>query len=209
MTAVAEILQADDGSVTVWPSEHDPVARMKGMHGAYLRSGRAVVELKVRAHNRTGDMQTFLWWPSVAIDENENYQSFFPSDSTFVADHAKRAMSGFLQCGGSYCGVDNASRARDGVPAAEQPRQFAPSGSYPANDLSWYANIPASASYMCMETREDFLGGYNHGGGAGLIHLANHHLSPAKKHDSTLGSAPFLRSCPWVAIPRNFPMFYP
>ncbi len=31
----------DDGSVTVWCSDHDPLARMKGMHGIRLRPDRA------------------------------------------------------------------------------------------------------------------------------------------------------------------------
>src|SRR4051812_10838215 len=33
MPADVEIERADDGSVTVWLSDHDPMTRMKGMHG--------------------------------------------------------------------------------------------------------------------------------------------------------------------------------
>ena len=51
-----------DGSATVWCSDHDPFARMKGMHGLRLGPDSSVVELRVRAHNRTEDVQTFLWW---------------------------------------------------------------------------------------------------------------------------------------------------
>src|SRR5512138_1421504 len=40
-----------DGAVTVWLGDHDPMARMKGMHGVCLRPGRAALELKVRAYN--------------------------------------------------------------------------------------------------------------------------------------------------------------
>ena len=41
-----------DGSKTVWLSDHDPMARMKGMHGVCLHPGKAYLELKVRAYNR-------------------------------------------------------------------------------------------------------------------------------------------------------------
>ena len=170
-----------DGSITVWLGEHDPMARLKGMHGVCLHPGRAVLELKARAYNRTDDAQTFLWWANVATRVNEHYQSFFPPDATFVADHAKRAMSTFPLCAGRYYGVDYAARARAGVPAAERPRHYPPTGRYAANDLSWYANIPVPTSYMVMGSREDFHGGYDHRARAGLIHVADHHISPGKK----------------------------
>src|SRR5580700_5203534 len=55
-----------DGSVTIWCSDHDPMARMKGMHGICLHPGKAYVELKVRLYNRTLQTRTFLWWANVA-----------------------------------------------------------------------------------------------------------------------------------------------
>ena len=50
---VCQIEEHADGSKTVWCSDHDPMARMKGMHGVCLHPGKAYVELKVRAYNRT------------------------------------------------------------------------------------------------------------------------------------------------------------
>ena len=189
-----------DGSATVWMSEHDPMARMKGMHGVRLHPGRSFVELVVRAYNRTPEVQTFLWWANVAIRVHEEYQSFFPPDVTCVADHAKRAMSTFPRSGGSYYGVDYAARGRDGVPAAETPRQFVPNRRHSPSgearplscgtlgrpvcrpdDLSWYANIPVPTSYMAMGSKEDFCGGYDYRAQAGLVHVANHHIAPGKK----------------------------
>jgi hypothetical protein len=35
-------------------------------------------------------------------------------------------------------------------------------GSYPPNDLRWYANIPVPTRYMAMGSNEDFFGGYDH-----------------------------------------------
>ena len=181
MPVLSSIETSDDGAVTVWLSDHDPMARMKGMHGVCLRPGRAVLELHVRAYNRTADTQTFLWWANVATEVHERYESFFPPDTTHVADHAKRATSTFPRCSDHYYGVDYARRATEGVASIDQPRQYRPDGSYAADNLAWYANIPVPTSYMCMGSKEDFFGGYDHAAEAGIVHVANHHIAPGKK----------------------------
>jgi len=183
-----EIEEAADGSITVWCSSHDPLQRMKGMHGVCLYPGRSVIEIKVRAFNRTPLTQTFLWWANVAMRVHEGYQSFFPPDVDYVADHARRSMSAYPLCEAHYYGVDYGERARSGVPENEAPARYVPpaSGSkapvdYPPNDLSFYANIPVPTSYMCMGSEEDFFGGYDHCRRAGVVHVANHHIAPGKK----------------------------
>jgi tetratricopeptide (TPR) repeat protein len=181
MPVETEIEHHRDGSVTVWCGDHDPMLRMKGMHGVCLQPGRAIVEVKVRLFNRTQLTQTFLWWANVATRVHEKYQSFFPTDVRFVADHAKRAITSFPLSNGHYYGIDYAERARSGVPAEELPRYFIPDGSYAANDLSWYSNIPVPTSYMISGTEEDFFGGYDHAEQAGVVHVADHHIAPGKK----------------------------
>lgn len=201
-----------DGSKTVWCSDHDPMTRMKGMHGICLHPGKAYLELKVRAYNRTPYVQTFLWWANVATRVHEACQSFFPPDVYYVADHARRSMSEYPLARGFYYGVNYGERGRNGIPPAEIPSQFIPphcSGvstssaslhqangqssaskiqkpkaqvlHYEANDLSFYANIPVPTSYMCMGSKEDFFGGYDYAAQAGIVHVANHHISPGKK----------------------------
>jgi len=182
MPADVQIEEHPDGAVTIWLSEHDPINRLKGMHGICLHPGKSFIELKVRVYNRTAHPQTFLWWANVATRVHERYQSFFPPDVYYVADHAKRAMSEFPLCADRYYGVDYGGRGKRGVPAAEIPAKFVPpAGAYAPNDLSWYANIPVPTSYMCMGTRENFFGGYDHAREAGVIHIANPHISPGKK----------------------------
>ncbi|WP_446743359.1 DUF5107 domain-containing protein [Silvibacterium acidisoli] len=181
MPVETEIEHHEDGSVTVWCSDHDPMLRLKGMHGVCLHPGKAVVDLKVRLFNRTQFQQTFLWWANVATHVHEAYQSFFPTDVRNVADHAKRAITTFPLSDGHYYGVDYGERGRSGVPKDEIPNQFVPDGSYPANDLSWYANIPVPTSYMITGTEGDFSGGYDHHAKSGLVHVANHHIAPGKK----------------------------
>jgi tetratricopeptide (TPR) repeat protein len=181
MPVDVQIEEHGDGSRTIWCGDHDPMNRLKGMHGVCLHPGRAYVELKVRLYNRTPFVQTFLWWANAAVRVHERYQSFFPTDVHYVADHAKRAMSTFPLCEGVYYGVDYGSRERDGIPPGETPWQFRPPGNYAPNDLSWYANIPVPTSYMALGSQEDFFGGYDHERQAGFVHVANHHIAPGKK----------------------------
>lgn len=173
-TSVA-IEEEDDGAVTVWCADHDPFARMKGMHGLRLRPDSAVLELRVRLHNRSDDIQTFLWWANVAARAGDDYQSFFPTDVRFVADHAKRAVTAFPAADRPYYGWDYPAAAR---------REAG------ADRIDRYRNIPVPTSYMCIATADDFFGGYDHGVGAGFVHLADHRVAPGKKQ-WTWGNAPF------------------
>lgn len=170
-----EIEREDDGAVTVWCSDHDPMTRMKGMHGIRLRPDSTVVEARVRLHNRTDLPQTFLWWANVAAAVNDDYQSFFPPDVRQVADHAKRAVTSFPHAG-TYYGVDYPARV-----TAERPD---------ADRLDWYRNIPVPTSYMVTSTRHAFFGGYDHGHRAGFVHWADPAVSPGKKQ-WTWGNAAF------------------
>ncbi|HVC82772.1 MAG TPA: DUF5107 domain-containing protein [Chloroflexota bacterium] len=153
-------LQAhDDGSKTVWVGEIEPMNRMKGMIGITLRPGRSCIEASIQLYNRTPLPQSFLWWANLAVPVNEHYQSLFPSDIDYVADHAKRAVSDFPIAHGTYYGIDYA----------------------PGTDITWWKNIPVPSSYMALHSSYDYLAGYDHGKEAGIIHVADHHLSPGKK----------------------------
>ena len=192
-----EIEEHADGSKTIWCGDHDPMCRMKGMHGVCLHPGKSYVELKVRAYNRTPFTQTFLWWANVATRVHAAYQSFFPPDVYYVADHARRSMSEYPLAQGLLL-RRQLRRARAQRNSAEgNPRSVRPSArafgvgclrcsmldvpNYCPNDLSFYANIPVPTSYMCMGSQEDFFGGYDHAAQAGIVHIANHHISPGKK----------------------------
>ncbi len=171
-----EIEEEADGSVTVWCSDHDPFARMKGMHGIRLRPDVAAIEARVRLFNRTPLTQTFLWWANVAVRVHDDYQSFFPTDVHHVADHARRAITSFPRADGRYYGVDYPARV-----TAEHPD---------ADRIDWYRNIPVPTSYMCVATNDDFFGGYDHRAGLGFVHVADHRIAPGKKQ-WTWGNAPF------------------
>ena len=165
-------IDAADG--TVWCSDHDPFDRMKGMHGIRLRPDSTVIELKVRLFNRSDEPQTFLWWANVAAEVHSDYQSFFPSDVTTVADHAKRAVSTFPAACGPYYGVDYPTRRHlDSRPDSAIR--------VPGDRLDWPRNIPVPTSYMCLKSSGDFFGGYDHRAAAGFVHWADHHYAVGKK----------------------------
>jgi len=154
-----KIEEHEDGSRTVWLSEHEPMNRMKGMVGITLHPGKSIIEAKAQLYNRTPFVQTFLWWANVAVQVHEQYQAFFPPDVAYVADHAKRALSSFPLARNFYYGVDYT----------------------PGVDITWYKNIPVPTSYMMLDSKYDFFGGYDHGKRAGLVHVADRHISPGKK----------------------------
>ncbi|WP_321426056.1 DUF5107 domain-containing protein [uncultured Bacteroides sp.] len=160
-----------DGSVTVWVSEMEQMFHQKGMAGFTLRPGKAFLEIKGKLYNRTPMPQTFLWWANPAVAVNDFYQSVFPPDVNAVFDHGKRDVSTFPIATGTYYKVDYSA----GV------------------DISNYKNIPVPTSYMAIKSRFNFVGGYENDTHAGVLHVANHHISPGKKQ-WTWGNGDFGRA---------------
>ena len=148
-----------DGSKTVWVNEVERMFRTKGMAGFTLYPGKAYVEIRGKVYNRTPFPQTFLWWANPAVKVNDHYQSVFPPDVYAVFDHGKRDVSSFPIARGLYYKVDYS----------------------PGTDISKYKNIPVPTSYMAIQSKYDFIGGYEHDSRGGLLHVADHHISPGKK----------------------------
>lgn len=160
-----------DGSKTIWCSEVERMFRTKGMAGFTLYPGKAYVEIKAKVYNRTPFPQTFLWWANPAVVVNDDYYSVFPPDVNAVFDHGKRAVSSFPMATGTYYKVDYSA----GV------------------DISRYKNIPVPTSYMAVNSKYDFVGGYEEHIEAGLLHVADHHINAGKKQ-WTWGNGDFGRA---------------
>lgn len=153
------IEENSDGSKTVWANEVEKMFRTKGMAGFTLYPDKAFLEIKVRFYNRTPFPQTFLWWANPAVKVNDYYQSVFPPDVHAVFDHGKRDVSDFPIATGTYYKVNYA----------------------PGTDISMYKNIPVPTSYMAVQSKYDFIGCYEHDTQAGMLHVANRHVSTGKK----------------------------
>lgn len=148
-----------DGSATVTVSEIEKMHRTKGMAKYTLYPDKAYLEIKGQLYNQTDRPQTFLWWANPAVAVNEYTQSIFPPDVHAVMDHGKRDVSRFPISTSTYYKMDYS----EGV------------------DISRYKNIPVPTSYMAYHSDYDFIGNYDYKKEAGLLHIADHHISPGKK----------------------------
>ncbi len=152
-------VEHEDGSVSVELSEVDQMYGTKGKMTFTLYPDKAYIEVKGQLYNRTNLPQTFLWWANPAVAVNDQTQSVFPPDVNAVYDHGKRDVSKFPIATGVYYKHDYGA----GV------------------DISRYRNIPVPTSYMCAHSDYNFVGGYDYGADAGILHVADHHVSPGKK----------------------------
>lgn len=149
----------EDGSATVAVGEIENMFRTKGMAKISLYPNSSYIEIKAQIYNRTDTQQTFLWWANPAVAANEFTRAVFPPDVTAVMDHGKRAVSSFPIATGTYYKVDYSK----GV------------------DISRYKNLPVPTSYMAAKSDYDFVGGYDDKLKCGILHVADHHISPGKK----------------------------
>lgn len=148
-----------DGSSTVFVSEIDRMYGTKGMAAFTLYPDKAYIEIRGQLYNRTDTPQTFLWWANPAVPVNEHTYSVFPPDVHAVMDHGKRAVSTFPVATGEYYKYDYS----EGI------------------DISCYRNIKVPTSYMAAHSDYDFIGNFDEQKDAGLLHVADHHISPGKK----------------------------
>jgi hypothetical protein len=81
-----------------------------------------------------------------AVKVNDHYQSVFPPDVYAVFDHGKRDVSSFPIATGTYYKIDYS----------------------PGTDISGYKNIPVPTSYMAIQSKYDFMGGYENDTKGGL-----------------------------------------
>ena len=149
----------EDGSVTVWTGETEKMFHTRGSAGFTVYPDRAYLEITGKVYNPTEEVKTFLWWANPAVSVNDYTRSIFPPDVNAVFDHGKRDTSSFPIATGTYYKVNYA----------------------PGTDISRYKNIPVPTSYMAQHSDYDFIGNYDDSREAGLLHVANHHISPGKK----------------------------
>ena len=148
-----------DGSKSVLLNDVDRINGTKCIAEIRLYPENSFIEIRGQLYNLTPFPQTFLWWANPAVPVNDDTQSVFPPDVHAVMDHGKRDVSKFPIATGTYYKHDYS----EGV------------------DISRYKNIPVPTSYMAAKSKYDFVGGYDYAREAGLLHVADHHISPGKK----------------------------
>lgn len=154
-----DIQKEEDGSVIVWLSEHAPNDRTKGMVGVVLRPDSSYFETRMKVSNRTPNKNNFLWWENAAVAVHEGYRLVFPPDVTYVHHHNDAGHTTFPIASGQY-GADNITEPKD---------------------ISWHKNSRMATSYFAAPSKYDFFGGFDYVKNCGVLHIANHHVSPGKK----------------------------
>lgn len=150
-----------DGTAIAWLSECDPTDRTRCTIGIVLHPDAAFFETRIQVTNRTPLRHSFLMWQNAAVPVNDDYQFIFPPDVSYANNHYSM-----------------------GKPAVSYPIAH---GAYASafydepTDISWYKNCYHATSHFAAPSRYDFFGGYDHGKKGGVIHIANHHISPGKK----------------------------
>ena len=148
----------DDHSVTAIVGEREPMHGLTVSTSFTLYYDRALLEIKSKIFNGNDTPRSFLWWSNPAVKGGDGHQSIFPPDVTAVFDHGKRAVIDFPIAHGEYYKVK-----------------------YDSVDISRYRNLPVPTSYMAWRSNFDFVGAYDHNEEGGLLHIADHHISPGKK----------------------------
>ena len=80
----------------------------------------------------------------MAVHVNDDYQVIFPPSVQAATYHSKIDFTTWPIAEGRYRGFD-----------------------YTGKDISWWKNSPVSNSFFAWQLQEDFMGGYDHGRGAG------------------------------------------
>ncbi|MBN2326819.1 MAG: DUF5107 domain-containing protein [Candidatus Omnitrophica bacterium] len=142
-----------DGSKTIWFGETERRHRMKWIIGLTLHPGKSYVQATVKMFNPTAAPNSILYWANVAVHVNEDYQVIFPPSVNVATYHSKVDFTHWPISQGRYRGQD-----------------------YTNVDISWWKNSPSSNSFFAWDLQEDFMGGYDHGKEAGVVHVSNHHV---------------------------------
>ncbi|MGA5657023.1 DUF5107 domain-containing protein [Rahnella contaminans] len=165
------IAEQENGAKTVWMGEVEPMRGLQVMTGFTVYPDKALLEISAKIYNGNPTPRHFLWWANPAVTGGDGHQSVFPPDVTAVFDHGKRDVSSFPIATGTYYKVDYSA----------------------GTDISRYKNIPVPTSYMADKSDYDFVGAYDHDQQGGLLHIADHHVSPGKKQ-WTWGNCDFGRA---------------
>ena len=154
-----KIVDLEDGGKCVQCHDVDQMHGTEVVTTVALYPGKAYIAITGDLYNGTAFPQTFLWWANPAVPVNDHTRTVMPPDVTAVMDHGKRDVSRYPIATGTYYKHDYS----EGV------------------DIGRYKNVPVPTSYMAAGSNYNFVGGYDYEQDAGILHIADHHISPGKK----------------------------
>jgi tetratricopeptide (TPR) repeat protein len=154
-----DMKENEDGSKTIIIGETEPRHRMRWTIGITMFPGKSYYEAEVKITNPTPFTHTFLYWANVSTHTNKDYQVIFPPSVEFATQHSKVSFARWPVSHENYSGRDFTK----GV------------------DISWWKNVPMSASFFAFDLKEDFMGAYDWGTNTGTVHIGDHNIVKGAK----------------------------
>jgi tetratricopeptide (TPR) repeat protein len=147
-----------DGSKTIWIGEMEINHRMRWAVGLTLHPDKSYLEGTWKLINQTPASNSFLYFANFGVTGNPQYQIIFPPSTEFGTYHSKTEFVRWPIADGLYQGID-----------------------FTGQDVSWWKTHVRANSIFAHDCIEDWFGGYDHGKKAGVLYVADHHISPGKK----------------------------
>lgn len=147
-----------DGSKTIWIGELEINHRMRWNIGLTLHPDKSYLEAAWRLINETPASNSFLYFANFGVHGNPQYQIMFPPSTELGTYHSKTDFLRWPIADGRFQGVD-----------------------FTGQDVSWWKTQVEWMSIFAHDCTEDWFGGYDHGKKAGVLYVADHHVSPGKK----------------------------
>lgn len=137
---------------------------LKGMAELSLVPDTNCLRARVTVYNGTPVERPFMWWANLAVEVNDDYNIVFPPDVETVNDHDRRAVLEWPIASGTY--------------HTARPFDYGR-----GTDIHRFNAVKVPSSFMISrgQSDEDFVAGYDTGKRAGIVTVANHHVSPGKK----------------------------
>jgi tetratricopeptide (TPR) repeat protein len=155
-----------DGSKTIWVGEMEINHRMRWVVGLTLHPDKSYLEGTWKLINQTPAANSFLYFANMGVHANPEYQVLFPPSIEVGTYHSKVEFVRWPIADGRYRGVD-----------------------FTGQDVSWWKTHLRMTSIFAHNTEdpwfggnsESWFGGYDHGKKAGVLYVADPHISPGAK----------------------------
>ena len=155
-----------DGSKTIWIGEMEINHRMRWVVGLTLHPDKSYLEGTWKLINQTPAANSFLYFANMGVHANPEYQVLFPPSIEVGTYHSKVEFVRWPVADGRYRGVD-----------------------FTGQDVSWWKTHVRWTSIFAHNAddpwfggnTEGWFGGYDHGKKAGVLYVADPHISPGAK----------------------------
>lgn len=148
-----------DGSKTVWVGEYEKRSQTRWLVGLSLDPGKAYVRMEFKSMNVTPFLSPALFFANNAVHVNDDYQFIFPPDVEMMNFHYVTEFTRWPILNQVYQSYEYTN----------------------GEDLSWWNVAKQPTSFFVTKSRQDFMGGIDHGKKAGIALVGDHQIFKGKK----------------------------